>query len=206
MILSKRLLSVGLLAVPWLAGCPSSNNAKEDGGTDGSITGVMPGGPVSGTHDDHCTDEAGAIVRVIDPASCHPEAGPDPDAGTPPSHDEIANGSEGDDDDCKYRIKWSVTPVCRDGNVTFTVTLTKKADGKPATGAHPYAEIVLPPSHTAPNTMAMSTETQPGVYTIGPHKFDQAGKWYVRFHFYADCEDFPEDSPHGHGAFFVNVP
>lgn len=164
----------------------------------------MPGGPASGTAAD-CTVDGG-MAQTVDPASCHPEAGPDPDAGGPEPAGDPMNGSEGDDDDCKYHIEWSSTPVCRDGNVTFTVTLTKKADGKPATGAHPYAEIVLPPSHTSPNTMPTSAEPQPGVYAIGPHKFDQPGKWYVRFHFYAECEDFPASSPHAHGAFFVNVP
>jgi hypothetical protein len=52
----------------------------------------------------------------------------------------------------------------------------------------------------------MTTETQPGVYTIGPHILDQSGKWYVRFHLFGSCEDTEETSPHGHGAFWVNVP
>jgi hypothetical protein len=36
-------------------------------------------------------------------------------------------------------------------------------------------------------------------------RFDASGKWTVRFHFSADCAD-AVDSPHGHVAFFVNVP
>jgi hypothetical protein len=31
------------------------------------------------------------------------------------------------------------------------------------------------------------------------------GKWSVRFHIREDCLD-GADSPHGHGAFFINVP
>jgi len=36
--------------------------------------------------------------------------------------------------------------------------------------------------------------------------FDAAGDWTVRYHFYEDCNDAPEDSPHGHAAFLVHVP
>ena len=32
------------------------------------------------------------------------------------------------------------------------------------------------------------------------------GKWTVRFHFNEICCDVNSDSPHGHAAFFVNVP
>ena len=39
-----------------------------------------------------------------------------------------------------------------------------------------------------------------------PINFDAAGDWTVRFHFYETCNDAPEDSPHGHAAFFVHVP
>ncbi len=207
MILSKRHLSMGLLVLPWLAGCPSSNNDK-DGGADAAVTCSMPGGAVSGMTNDHCNADGGDPVIVVDPAACHAEAGPpDPDAGPPkPLYGKTLFNSEADDDDCKYRVQWSSTPICRDANVTFTVTLTKKGDGKPAVAAHPYAELVLLPSHTAPNTGAMSQEPMPGVYTIGPHKFDQPGQWYVRFHFYGECEDNVDESPHGHVAFFLNVP
>jgi hypothetical protein len=46
----------------------------------------------------------------------------------------------------------------------------------------------------------------PGTYSVGPVRFDQAGRWFVRFHFYETCSDAPEDSPHGHVAFWVDVP
>lgn len=32
------------------------------------------------------------------------------------------------------------------------------------------------------------------------------GRWMVRSHLYETCSDEPEDSPHGHAAFFVTVP
>jgi hypothetical protein len=28
----------------------------------------------------------------------------------------------------------------------------------------------------------------------------------VRFHLHENCSDVPEDSPHGHAAFYVSVP
>jgi hypothetical protein len=43
------------------------------------------------------------------------------------------------------------------------------------------------------------------VFQGGPLRFDRSGRWVVRFHFYEDCND-GESSPHGHIAFFVDVP
>jgi hypothetical protein len=43
------------------------------------------------------------------------------------------------------------------------------------------------------------------VYEGGPLRFDQPGRWVVRFHFYESCND-SEVSPHSHVAFFVDVP
>lgn len=209
MSLSKRHVSIGLLAVPWLAGCPSSNNDK-DGGPDGAVTCSMPGGPVTGMADNHCIDPDGGamMIQATDQASCHPDAMVDPDAGMMmgPMYGMTMNGSEGDDDDCKYHVKWTSTPICKGGDVTFTVTVTRKNDGKPAAMAHPYAEAFQRPSHLGPDRMPVTAEPQPGVYTIGPYDFDVSGKWEVRFHFFAECEDTLMTSPHGHAAFFVSVP
>jgi hypothetical protein len=36
--------------------------------------------------------------------------------------------------------------------------------------------------------------------------FDQSGRWVVRFHYFETCSDVPEDSPHGHVAFYIDVP
>lgn len=208
MKLLSRFLSIGLLAIPLFAGC--TNNDGKDGGAEGGAdssvmcTAATTGGPLMGTNAD-CTADGGA-AQTVSMASCHPEAAP-PDAGPPMMmYGPTMVGSEGDDDDCKYHVKWSSTPICQNANVTFTINLAFKADGKPAQNAHPYAELVLLPSHTGPNTTIAMTEASPGVYTVGPYKFDQPGKWFVRFHFYAECEDSFDDSPHGHAAFFVNVP
>lgn len=114
-------------------------------------------------------------------------------------------GAEGDDDDCKYHVKWSVTPTHVREDETFTLTLTTLADGKPATGAQPDVEVFLDETHPAPGAPPKANETAPGVYSIGPIQFDASGKWTIRFHFYATCDD-SESSPHGHAAFYVQVP
>ena len=67
-------------------------------------------------------------------------------------------------------------------------------------------DVSLSISHGAPAPRNPSTEIAPGVYQVGPIKFDAPGTWTVRFHFFEECSDAREDSPHGHAAFYVNVP
>lgn len=165
---------------------------------------------VSGAADTHC---AGKPVVVASQAACHVDAAApadtdagDTDGGAPKSDfgDTLYN-SEGDDDDCKYHVKWQSTVVAQKSDVTFAVVATNRNDGSALAGAKPYAEIFLDATHPAPNTPVETKETSPGNYTIGPVRFDAAGKWSVRFHFHDECGDSPE-SPHGHVAFFVKVP
>ena len=170
---------------------------------------------VAGT-DNHC---AGKLVTV-DPSVCHVVAAEDAggstgdggDAGNSdggatdtPDYGPTLSGSEGDDDDCKYHVKWQSTAVSENADVTFQIIATVKKDNSPLAGAKPYAEIYLNETHPAPNTPVATTETMPGTYTIGPVRFDQPGNWNVRFHFDDQCND-SETSPHGHAAFFVKVP
>jgi hypothetical protein len=120
------------------------------------------------------------------------------------------------DDDCKYDVSWTSTPVCLNGNVYFTVTAKKRAgadggasvsDEPPLTGASVDAEVVHSDCMTiAPNSGQTTVEQGNGVYKVGPIKFSKSGKWVVRFHFNACCSDDPVDSPHGHAAFWINVP
>lgn len=156
-----------------------------------------PGGPVEGPADTHC----GTTVQATDQAVCSM-------TGTAPEEEESAvlYGTEGDDDDCKYHVKWSSTDVFEDKDITFTVTVTTKSDGKPATGAMPVIEAYLNETHPAPNTDSMSAEESGGTYTIGPIQFDAPGRWTVRYHFFHECTDVSEESPHGHAAFYVDVP
>jgi hypothetical protein len=156
-----------------------------------------PGGPVEGAADAHC----GTTVQATDPAVCMMTGTAPPDEDHP-----VLFGTEGDDDDCKYHVTWSSTDVYENQDVTFTVTVTNKTDGKPTTGAMPYAEVFLSDTHPAPNTDANATESPAGTYAIGPIRFDAAGRWTVRYHFFHDCTDVSEESPHAHVAFYVDVP
>lgn len=155
------------------------------------------GGPVSGPADTHCAGEA----QEIDLSTCHESEPPgQPDYGA------TVYNSEADDDDCKYHVKFTATPIRQNENVTFTVTATTKFDGQPATGAAILAEVFLSDTHPAPNSGQATTEKAGGVYDVGPIKFDATGRWTVRFHLHEDCQDATEDSPHGHVAFFIDVP
>jgi hypothetical protein len=114
--------------------------------------------------------------------------------------------TEADDADCKYHVVWSASSVCENTDVTFTVTATLKTNGKPLTGADPYVEAYLDDQHPAPTTAPKTKEIALGKYTIGPIRFDAPGQWTVRFHFAWTCDDTLATSPHGHAAFFVQVP
>jgi hypothetical protein len=113
--------------------------------------------------------------------------------------------AEGDDDDCKYHVSWTSTVVKENAGVTFDVKVIRRIDGKPATGANVQIEAYLTSSQPTPTVDIPSKELGGGAYRVGPVVFDHAGTWTVRFHVYETCTDAP-DSPHGHAAFFVNVP
>ena len=181
------------------------------------------GGPVPGSADAHCTD--GSPIEVIAEACTKPSA--DAAAGGAPgepadcneTHDdeygETQFNSEGNDDDCKYHASWISTPISLNQDLTLTVTTSNLTTQQPlealADGKRPLSrvEVYQPCNPTrrgpAQNAKAEFAETAPGVYTGGPLRFDQAGRWVVRFHFYEQCFD-GEGSPHGHIAFFVDVP
>jgi hypothetical protein len=127
--------------------------------------------------------------------------------------------SSGDDDDCKYHLSWTSTPIGENRDVTFTVTSTYTTDGMPNPPAcancpvegldstNFYAEAYLDKTHPAPPTDEVVAGTStPGAYTIGPVRFDAPGNWTVRFHLFELCTDIADDSPHGHAAFYVQVP
>ncbi len=182
------VLSVVVLAVVWA--CSSGDQRGP------------AGGPVSGLLDKHCTlPDGGMQVQPTDQAHCQTVG----DAGTP-SYVETMYNAEADDDDCKYHLKFTASPVYENTDVNFTVTATRKADGAPATGANMDAEVYLDSTHPAPNSNQHTTESPPGTYKIGPVRFDRAGRWTFRFHLYEQCLDNVPDSPHGHAAFFIDVP
>jgi len=207
--------SAAFASLVALAACSSSST------NDGPV-----GGPVAGALDTHC---GGKDPQPTSEASCHPEAtggdggaagdaaadggtddgGATDDAGADNGGSDFGAtlfNAEGDDDDCKYHMKWSATPVRQNTDITFTISVTRKADNQPATKADPYVEVFLNDTHPAPGTRSTSSETSPGTYTIGPVKMDASGQWTVRFHLYGTCVDELDDSPHGHAAFYVQVP
>jgi hypothetical protein len=168
---------------------------------------VGGGGPVaSTTPDDHCKSPSGAdIVQSI--GMCV-SAADESDGGAADEEMGIFYGREADDDDCKYHISFTNTCITQNTPVTFTVKLTRKSDGKAASGALPVnPEVFMAEgSHVPPNNTFTAPEGPPGTYAISPIVFDRPGRWVVRFHFFETCSDIPDDSPHGHTAFYIDVP
>lgn len=211
------------------ASCSSSDSPTANAGTGPA------GGPVSGAADSHCdsqpigvSDPAACLTTVTDAAAG--AGGAAPDSGGAMASGGAADcaqtrdaaygatlyNAEGDDDDCKYHASWSSTPIRLNEDVTFTVSATSRdaamAPLAPLADGHlplSSVEVYQPcsPTRRAPaqDYAAKVTATTPGSFTAGPIKFDQAGRWVVRFHFYEQCYD-QETSPHGHIAFFVDVP
>ncbi len=214
----KRLFFTPFVTICGLvAACSTSSS----GGTADAGPG---GGPVSGAQDAHCKADGG-VTQSVSAASCHPGDGGAPDdagaggdgGGGGITYGDTEFNAEGDDDDCKYHVKWSATSVRQGADVTFTVTVTTKdaasspmrpLPGEGTGGLIPVrAEVYLNDTHPGPNTKQTSAETSTqGTYTVGPIRFDASGNWTVRFHFHESCEDTRDDSPHGHAAFFVQVP
>ncbi len=195
-------------------------------GSGSGATGPV-GGAVTGAADTHCTDPGtGAAIKspigaCVDPCPVdtggtsgttgdtgNNGGGGAGDSGGGSDFGATMYNSEGDDDDCKYHVMWTSTPVRRNADVTFNVTVGRRLDGMPATGADVTPEVFLTISHPTPTSQIPSHETPAGsgTYEVGPLRFDAAGRWTVRFHFYEHCCDQFDDSPHGHAAFYVDVP
>jgi hypothetical protein len=179
------------------------------------------GGPVVGPIDNHCYigPDGGPGGGPISPTPIDPDlvhgacalqdAGPNPPPPGPQYGPTMYNSSS-NDDDCKYQVGWWSTPI-QQGKVTFWVSNVFTTTGLPMdlpnAAANSIAEVFLSDTHPAPNaSQQVTTEVDAGVYMIGPVTFDKPGTWTVRFHFNEECFDVSPNSPHGHAAFFVNVP
>ena len=206
------VLSVALTGA-LVAGSISLFTSCGDNGPSGPA-----GGPAPGSADTHCIDPVTGQLdtQATSATDCQfmppPDAALPPDApGTtgpdaPPEFGATMYGTEGNDDDCKYHVTWSSTPIYEADNVFFTVVATTLVDNQPATGANIYAEVYLSDTHEAPPTNQSAVESPPGTYKVGPIQFDAPGTWTVRFHLHENCLDYSDESPHGHAAFFVDVP
>jgi hypothetical protein len=216
------VLFVATVAGAALAGCSSGSSGS--GGAD------SPAGVVIGPPDDHCkAGDGGLTVQTIgvcdvasqslvpaNAASCsvafttggsagNADGGVDGAVGGT-DFGPTMYGAAGNDDDCKYYLSWTATPIKEGADTFFTVTAIRLADMMPATCAGLSPDVSLNPFVGVPTPPHPSTEIAPGVYQVGPVKFTQAGVWTVRFHLFEECGDSQEDSPHGHAAFFVQVP
>jgi len=184
-------------------GCGDDNNGGADMAAGNDMSICIGGGAVSGATDDHCM---GTFVTV-DPSQCTVDAG-DNTGGSGDDFGATMSNSSGNDDDCKYFVSFTVAGgACVGTDNFFTITLedaTTKAPITGATGIRP--EIFVTSNGTPVNTSSShTTEMSGGQYKIGPIRFTTSGNYTVRFHFFEDCTD-SESSPHGHAAFFVNVP
>jgi hypothetical protein len=201
--------AVGLVGAALVSvGCGSSSSPA-----------MSTAAEVVGPADTHCTmngvelkQEIGACVTATGGGS---DAGASSSADAAPADDSGANGAtgdfgatlynhEGDDDDCKYHVSWTSTAVMENAGVTFDVTAIRRADGKPALRADVQIEAFIG-NRPTPTIDIPSRELGGGKYRVGPVVFDVPGNWTVRFHLYETCSDAP-DSPHGHAAFYVQVP
>lgn len=192
----KRLAAVAVSALALACSAPSDR-----------VTQGTAGGAVSGAADTHCLGDAGRIAVATHPAACDPGPGATgADATSAPAFGDTRFNHEADDDDCKYHVSWSSTPIRRAEDVSFELTASRTVDDQPAVGAAPWAEVYLDSTHPAPNTMQEGEEESPGLYRVGPIRFDAPGIWTMRYHLYSDCVDLSADSPHGHVAFYVEVP
>jgi hypothetical protein len=192
-------------------GCSSSSNSN---GTCASGS-----GPVAGSADNHCVDSSGApITQTIgmcttdgtSMGTATGSTGTSMGGQTTGTQDFVVRYSNAaNDDDCKYSVSFQNSCVALNTPVTFTVNLKRKADGSAATGADPNSpEIYMADdaSHISPSNNIKAPEGPAGTYAIGPIVFDKSGRWVVRFHFFESCSDVPDDSPHGHVAFYIDVP
>jgi len=226
------LAACGVTAIGIVVACSSSSSG---GGTSlSNVTSVLEpnagtcsgatGSAVLGPQDNHCeAPDGGGIIQVTTTAGCTDKgdaggsAGDDGgggDAGDIGNCGDNAYGATmynntGSDDDCKYDVLWTSTPICENVPVYFTVSAVRRQDNMPLTGANARPDVVLNCDHPIPNTPQPrdpSPEVSPGTYVVGPITFDQPGKWVFRFHFNEECLDLVDDSPHGHAAFYIDVP
>ena len=148
------------------------------------------------------SSDAGDAQPPADGAAPADDAGPE-EPGS--AYGDPVVGTESDDDQCKYHVRWTSTPLVVGQPVTFTLDGTTLADQTPMTGGAPRIEAFLDDTHVLAAAGQRATEPSPGHYTVGAITFDVPGTWTVRLHFFDACTDEAPDSPIGHVAFLVDV-
>jgi hypothetical protein len=208
-------------------GCGLTTASAPDAG----VSSCSPAGMATpGPADDHCaTADGGDMTQTVAaPSCCFGDDGGVGDGGDDEScpYGATMYGMEADDDDCKYHVVWTTTPIC-EGNPGSLVTVTAVYKTRftdagaplPLTGANPEIETFTTTpgdsdagtycddnsNHPGPTSGNHLFEGPPGTYS-GNVVFDKAGAWTMRFHFNEECADIADDSPHGHAAFHVTVP
>lgn len=122
---------------------------------------------------------------------------------------EVRYNDRAADDDCKYDASFSTSCLTLNAPVTLTLKLRQRTTGDLGQGASPDSpEIYLAnnPQHISPSLGITATEGPSGQYAIKGVVFDVPGRWVVRFHYFEECSDVSADSPHGHVAFYLDVP
>jgi hypothetical protein len=199
------ILSIGFFALPACGG--GNGDMKPDLS---AAQCASPGGPVSGAQDTHCQGDGGGIfMQLTSQSACNvaPPVNADlSDSG--PEYGATMYNTSAYDDDCKYHVEYSVTPICENTDTYFTVSATYNQPGSaPLTGANTIVEVFNNTTLLPANAQSMKTvESPPGTYKIGPVQFTSGGSWTVRFHFNEMCDDYLPESPHGHAAFYLSVP
>jgi hypothetical protein len=227
MVIGRRPACLALLgaALASASACssssPSTTPVHDAGPGDAAVTCASPGVAVAGPPTNRCDlPDGGLIVQPVDPASCMARG----DGGSAPAcaYGDTLFGQDGPDDDCKYHVAWTSTPICQGSpGVVITLVATFLGTNAPVTGAQVNIEYYVPeqpdaggchdttmhlgPTLGSAGLYQMMETTTPGTY-VGQIVFDQTGEWTMRFHFDENCLDLLDDSPHGHVAFHLSVP
>ena len=190
--------------------CTGDDDAGNEPNSPMTCTGS--GGPIEdGSVDTHCSDDSGKpIEQQVGKCASESDVGAAGAGGAGEEEEsEIHTSHLAQDDDCKYDVSFSVGCVELGTPATFTVKVDKRAAGGPASGDvpdNPEVYLESDSSHISPSNHIKAPEGPAGTYKIGPIVFDRPGRWVVRFHFFELCTDVPEDSPHGHVGFYIDVP
>ena len=193
-----------------LVGCGGSSKSGTDGGADMAASLMCKGAPVAGAQDMHCYSDAGNLFVSVDEAQCTVDAGDDSGDGGSDFGDTMYN-TTGNDDDCKYSVSYVVSSggICENEDTYFTVTLKNAIAGTPVTGGTANgntfrAEVFLTDTHR-PTPRSRRRSTWAAASTRWARIRSMVRSVDGSLPLLRELHRTPT-SPHGHAAFFVNVP